>query len=303
MVSSVATRALSCAYIERGPADGEPIILVHGFPDDARTWDAIATELAADGFRTIAPYVRGFGPTRLLPEAERTGETAAITRDVLDLADALGIGRFHVIGHDWGARAAYSLAALAPDRLRTITALANGYATNVAGHEMTAEQLRAYWYQWYFATPRGERALRDARAAFCRDLWRLWSPVWAFDDAVYACTAASFDNPDFVDVVLHSYRCRWGFAPFAASYAADRAAIEAHPLIAIPTAVLMGAEDGATLPESTAGRETYFQAAYGVQVVPGCGHFLPRERPQAVLAAVRALIGGAPREGDTVASR
>jgi len=303
MVNSVATRALSCAYVERGPADGDAIFLIHGFPDDAQTWDAIAPELAADGLRTIAPYVRGFGPTRLLPEADRTGETAAITRDVLELADALGIARFHVVGHDWGARAAYSLAALAPGRIRTITALANGYATNVAGAEMDAEQLRAYWYQWYFATPRGERALRESRAAFCRDLWRLWSPSWAFDEAAYARTAASFDNPDFVEVVLHSYRCRWGFAPFSAAYAADRAAIEAHPAIAIPTAVLMGERDGATLPSSTAGRETFFRAAYHVRVLAGCGHFIPRERPAEVLEAVRALIGGAAREGDAAPSR
>jgi pimeloyl-ACP methyl ester carboxylesterase len=302
-VHSVTTRALSCAYLEHGPADGDAIFLIHGFPDDARTWEAIAPGLAADGLRTIAPYVRGFGATRLLPEAERTGETAAITRDVLDLADALGIERFHVVGHDWGARAAYSLAALAPQRIRTITALANGYATNVASAAMDAEQLRAYWYQWYFATPRGERALRESRAAFCRDLWRMWSPSWTFDETAYAQTAASFENPDFVDLVLHSYRCRWGFAPFAAAYAADRSAIEAHPPIAIPTAVLMGERDGATLPASTAGRETYFRAAYEVRVLAGCGHFIPRERPADVLATVRALISGALAGGDAAASR
>jgi pimeloyl-ACP methyl ester carboxylesterase len=288
MESKIALRALTCAYLERGPADGDVIFLVHGFPDDARTWDAVTPGLTADGFRTIAPFVRGFGPTRLHADAERTGEIAAVARDVLDLADALGIARFHIVGHDWGARAAYTVAALAPERVRTLTALAVAYGTNVGSQTIDAEQLRAYWYQWYFATPRGERALREDRAAFCRDLWRFWSPTWAFDEAEYARTAGSFENPDFVEIVLHSYRQRWGFAPGAAAYAADRAVLEAVPQLRVPASVLMGADDGATLPASAAGRESLFAAGYQVRILPGCGHFIPRERPHDVLTAVQA---------------
>jgi pimeloyl-ACP methyl ester carboxylesterase len=286
MVNSVRTTALDCAYLERGPVDGTPILFVHGFPDDARTWDAVTPALAAAGFRTIAPFVRGFGPTRLQPGAARSGEIAALARDALDLADALGLPRFHFVGHDWGARVGYALAVLAPDRLLTLTALAVAYGTNVPAQAMDVHQLRAYWYQWYFATSRGERALRDERLGFCRDLWRTWSPGWAFTPAEFAQTAASFDNPDFVDVVLHSYRARWGFVPGDPAYAADGAAIERVPPIAVPATVLMGRDDGATLPQSAAGKERFFRAAYTLQILDDCGHFVQREQPQTVIDAV-----------------
>jgi pimeloyl-ACP methyl ester carboxylesterase len=290
--SSVRTAALDCAYLECGPAAGTPVVLVHGFPDDARTWDALAPALAAEGFRTIAPFVRGFGPTRLLPGAARSGEIAALARDVLELAAALGLPRFHFVGHDWGARAGYALAALAPDRLLTLTTLAVAYGASTAVQAMDVHQLRAYWYQWYFATPRGERALRDERAAFCRDLWCTWSPDWQFAPAEYARTAASFDNPDFVDIVLHSYRARWGFAPGFPAYAADSAELERVPPLGVPTVMLMGKNDGATLPHSAAGADRLFSARYALQVLPDCGHFIAREQPGAVFNAVRANAAG-----------
>jgi pimeloyl-ACP methyl ester carboxylesterase len=287
---SVRTDALDCAYLERGPENRPPVLLVHGFPDDARTWSTVAEALANDGFRTIAPFVRGFGPTRLLPGAARSGEIAALARDVLALADALGLAQFHFIGHDWGARAGYALAVLAPDRLLTLTALAVAYGTNVSSQRIDVHQLRAYWYQWYFATPRGEAALRTERAEFCRDLWRTWSPGWQFDPAEYAATAAAFDNPDFVDIVLHSYRVRWGFARGDRAFAADAARLEQIPPIAVPTVVLMGGDDGATLPHSAAGKEHLFTAGYALHVVPNCGHFLQREQPRAVISAARTAL-------------
>jgi pimeloyl-ACP methyl ester carboxylesterase len=289
-VNSIRTAALECAYIERGPADGPVVMLLHGFPDDARTWDHIAEPLAADGFRTIAPFVRGFGPSRLVPGAARTGEIAALARDVLALADALGIAAFSVIGHDWGARAGYALAALAPERIVSLTALAVAYGTNVASQALDVHQLRAYWYQWYFATPRGAAALRDDRAGFCRDLWRTWSPGWNFGEAEYAATAASFENPDFVDIVLHSYRVRWGFAASDPRYVADAAVLDATPSISVPTVVLMGRDDGATLPASAAGKERFFTASYRLEIIAGSGHFLQREQPEAVLGAARSAL-------------
>ncbi len=289
-VSSCRTRSLDCAYIERGPAAGPAVVFVHGFPDDARTWDAVATELAADGYRTFAPFVRGFGSTRLLPGAPRTGETAALARDILEFADALGLERFHLVGHDWGARASYALAVLAPHRLLTLTALAVAYGTNVGAQQLGVEQLRAYWYQWYFATPRGAAALRDDRAAFCRDLWRTWSPGWHFADREYAATAASFENPEFVEIVLHSYRVRWGFAATDPAYASETALLDRLPPVEVPTRVLMGSDDGATLPASAAGKEQYFRAGYELKIVPQCGHFLQREQPATVLAAIRAAV-------------
>ncbi|MFN2459443.1 MAG: alpha/beta fold hydrolase [Candidatus Velthaea sp.] len=289
-MNSIRTRALHCAYYESGPRDGVPMFLIHGFPDDARTWRRVAAALAADGFRTIAPYVRGFGATRLLPNAPRVGEIAAVARDVLDLAEALGIERFHFVGHDWGARAGYALAAVAPQRLLSLSALAVAYATNVAAQRLDVDQLRAYWYQWYFATPRGEAALRDDRRAFCRDLWRTWSPGWNFDEAVYAATAESFESANFVDVVLHSYRQRWGFTAGDPLYARDRAVIESQPQIGVPTLVLMGRDDGATLHGSAAGKEQYFTGAYDLKILDGCGHFVQREQPAATIAALRRFL-------------
>ncbi|MEA2664405.1 MAG: hypothetical protein QOI11_1349, partial [Candidatus Eremiobacteraeota bacterium] len=250
----VRTRELEIAYLERGPRDGPPVLLGHGFPDDARTWDRLAPPLAEAGYRTLAPFVRGFGPTRFAADGvARTGEVAALARDVLAFADALGLRAFHYVGHDWGARAGYSAAALAPERFASLTALAVAYGTNHAAQTMPVEQTRAYWYQWYFATPRGAAELERDRYAFCRALWRFWSPDWSFGDAEYDATAPSFDNPDFVPVVLSSYRQRWGFAPGADAYADDRKALARVPKLATPTLVLMGADDGATLPSSAAG--------------------------------------------------
>ncbi len=287
---SATTPDLHVAYVERGPYDGSPVLLVHGFPDDARTWDRLASALAADGYRTIAPYVRGFGATRFAGGAERTGEVAALARDVLALADALNIERFHYVGHDWGARAGYAAASLAPQRFRSLTALAVAYGTNHASQTMPIDQTRAYWYQWYFATPRGEAELASNAREFCRALWSYWSPHWRVDEAEYDATAASFENPDFLAVVLSSYRQRWGFVPGAAAYAVDREALARVPPISVPTLTLMGRDDGATLPSSTGGKEALFAGPYRVDVIAGSGHFLQREQPDAVAERVRAHL-------------
>lgn len=284
------TRDVRVAYLERGPRGGTPVLLVHGFPDDARTWDRLATALAADGYRTIAPFVRGFGPTRFAAGAERTGEVAALARDALALADALEIERFHFVGHDWGARAGYAAAALAPERLRSLTALAVAYGTNHASQTMPLDQTRAYWYQWYLATPRGEAELASNAHAFCRALWSYWSPRWRFDDAEYDETAASFANPDFLAVVLSSYRQRWGFARGAAAYAGDREVLARVPPLAVPALTLMGRDDGATLPSSTDGKEALFTGPYHVEVIAGSGHFVQREQPDLVAERVRAHL-------------
>ncbi|MBV9439331.1 MAG: alpha/beta fold hydrolase, partial [Candidatus Eremiobacteraeota bacterium] len=185
------------AYREAGPTDGMPVVLVHGFPDDARTWDALAQALAADGRRAIAPFVRGYGATVLDPGVARSGEIAALARDVLALADALQLERFDVVGHDWGARAAYAAAVLAPERIRSLCTLAVPYGTGHSGDRLAFAQIRSYWYQWYFATPLGQVELEDHRAAFCRELWRVWSPGWEPAPGEYEATAASFENPDF----------------------------------------------------------------------------------------------------------
>jgi pimeloyl-ACP methyl ester carboxylesterase len=284
------TRPLRIAYYERGPRDGTPVIMVHGFPDSARTWDRLASALADDGYRTIAPYVRGFGATRFNEGFEHTGEVAALARDVLELADALEIERFHLIGHDWGARAGYGAALLASRRLRSLTALGVVYGTNVPSQVMPVEQTRAYWYQWYFATPRGEAELTNNAHAFCRALWTYWSPGWRFGDDEYDATAAAFLNPDFVTVVLSSYRQRWGFVKGASAYDADREVLAGLAPIAVPTLLLLGRDDGATLPSSADGKEALFTGPYRAEIVPGSGHFVQRERPELVAERVRTHL-------------
>lgn len=287
----VRTPELEIAYLERGPRGGAPVLMVHGFPDDARTWDRLAPVLADAGYRTLAPFVRGFGPTRFAADdGARTGETAALARDVLAFADALGLRQFHYVGHDWGARAGYAAAALAPERFASLTALAVAYGTNHAAQAMPVEQTRAYWYQWYFATPRGAAELERDRHGFCRALWRFWSPGWKFTQAEYDATAASFDNPDFVAVVLSAYRQRWDFVPGADAYARDREVLARVPTLAPPTLVLMGADDGATLPSSADGKERLFSGPYGIELIANSGHFLQRERPDEVARHVLAHL-------------
>jgi pimeloyl-ACP methyl ester carboxylesterase len=284
------TLELDVTVLERGPREGEPVLLVHGFPDDARTWDRVAPALAASGYRTIAPFVRGFGPTRFHDGIERTGEIAALARDILELADALDLGEFHLVGHDWGARAGYAAAVLAPRRIASLTTLGVAYGTNHPGQSMSVEQTRAYWYQWYFATPRGARELETNRHAFCRALWSAWSPGWRFDDDEFDASAVSFENPDFVVVALSSYRQRWGFVPGAVRYAQDRERFEQTPPISVPTQTLMGADDGATLPASATGKEGLFTGPYRLEVIGGSGHFLQRECAEVVSARILAHL-------------
>ena len=286
------TPQLAIAYEERNPQSQDVVVLVHGFPDDARTWDAL---LACEPFanaRTIVPWLRGFGETRFRDAATpRQAHASALARDIVDLLDALGIARCTLVGHDWGARAGYGAAVLAPERIDTLVALAVGYGTNVPGQAMSYAQAQAYWYQWFFATPRGAAALRDDAVALCRHLWRAWSPSWRFDEAEYARTAAAFVAPDFAEIVVHSYRHRWGFAAaeMSAANAADDALLAGLPPIAVPTLVLHGAEDGATLLEATEHRESSFAAAYERIVVRGAGHFVQREAPGIVAAAYAAF--------------
>ncbi|GAC1303401.1 MAG: alpha/beta hydrolase [Vulcanimicrobiaceae bacterium] len=297
MTPSVAlTPRLAVAYEERNPHASDVVVLVHGFPDDARTWDALLAYEPFASARTIVPYLRGFGATRFRDAATpRQAHASALARDVVDLLDALGIARCTLVGHDWGARAAYGAAVLAPERVATLVALSVGYGTNVPGQTMDYAQTQAYWYHWFFATARGTAALRDDRRGLCRHLWRTWSPSWNFSDEAFEATAASFDSPDFAEVVAHSYRHRWGFAaadladPAAVS---DDARLATLPQVAVPTLVVHGDEDGATLLEASAGRESFFTDRYERVVLRGAGHFVQREAPSAVARAYTSFRAG-----------
>jgi pimeloyl-ACP methyl ester carboxylesterase len=295
MFRTTRTPTLEIAYHESGPPGGVPVILLHGWPSDPHDWDGVAPPLAADGCRVLVPWLRGYGPTRFLdPATPRSGQQAALGQDVRDFMDSLGIGRALLGGYDWGGRGACVCSALWPERVRGLVSI-NGYnLQNIprSGNPAAAAQEHRHWYQWYFHTERGRNGLRQNRRDIARLLWRLWSPNWQFDDATFDATAQSFDNPDFVDVTIQSYRHRYGNAPGDPALEPLEARLAEQPPIAVPAIVLHGACDGVGPPEQSEGHARYFTARYQRRVIPVAGHFLSRETPDAVVQAVRDLLAG-----------
>ena len=290
---TVRTPVLEIAYEARGDPQGLPVILLHGFPDDVRAWDGVAAPLAAAGHRALVPYLRGYGPTRFLdPAAPRMAQQAAIGQDLLDFIGALGLPRVALAGYDWGGRAACIAAILAPDRVRALVSVTGYNVQNTLAPPRPAPvaQERAYWYQWYFNTERGRRGLEQNRREICQLLWREWSPSWRFDDATFDRTAQSFENPDFVDVVIHSYRHRYGNAPGEPRFDAIERRLAERPPIEVPTIVLHGAEDTVVPPHRSESHLARFPAGTDRRVVAGAGHFLPRERPAAIAEAILELL-------------
>jgi pimeloyl-ACP methyl ester carboxylesterase len=289
---TVRTPALEIAYEASGPASGFPVILLHGFPDDVRAYDDVAPPLAAAGHRVLVPYLRGYGPTRFVdPRAPRMAQQAALGQDLLDFMDGLGIGRAALAGYDWGGRAACLAAILAPARVRGLVTMGgyNVQDTLAPPRPASAVQERAYWYQWYFNTERGRLGLAQNRRDICRLLWREWSPGWRFDDATFEATAESFDNPDFVEISIHSYRHRHGNAPGDPRFDDVERRLAAGPPITVPTVILYGADDTVTLSRGSDRERTLFPVGTPSHVVAGTGHFLPREPPGAA-AVVDALL-------------
>jgi pimeloyl-ACP methyl ester carboxylesterase len=290
---TVRTPTLEIGYEAHGEGAGFPIVLLHGFPDDVRAWDAVAPPLAADGYRVLVPYLRGYGPTRFLDTAEpRMAQQAAIAQDLLDFLDALSLDRVGLAGYDWGGRAACIAAILAPERVRALVTVGgyNVQNTLAAPQPAAAVEERALWYQWYFNTERGRMGLEQHRRELCRLLWQEWSPGWRFDDATFDSTAASFDNPDFVPVVIHSYRHRHGNAPGDPRFDPIERRLAMRPAITVPTIVLHGAEDGVSPPRRSEGHMALFPAGTARHIVAGAGHFLPREQPGAVVDALLTLL-------------
>ena len=250
-IKRVRTSTLEIAYEESGPATGSPVLLMHGFPYDPRCFDEVVPALVSRGHRAIVPYLRGYGATRFLsPNTMRSGQQGAIGQDLLDLMDALNLPTAVLVGFDWGGRAACVVAALWPERVRGLV-VANGYSIQdiaASVKPVSPEQESRLWYQYYFHTERGRAGLRANRHDLCRLLWRLWSPNWKFDDATYERTAKSFDNPDFVDIVIHSYRHRFGYAPGDPAFEAVERRLAAQPPITAPTIVLQGEGDGVNVP-------------------------------------------------------
>jgi pimeloyl-ACP methyl ester carboxylesterase len=292
---SVETPVLNIAYEESGNPEGFPIVLLHGFPDDVRAFDHVAPPLAKAGHRVLVPYLRGYGPTRFRdPAAPRMAEQAAIGQDLIDFADALGLKQMVFAGYDWGGRAAAIAAALHPDRVRA-TVIIGGYTIqNVFAPQQPAppEVEREFWYQWYFNTERGRAGLAANRRSLCKLLWQTWSPGWRLSDEDYNLTAPSFDNPDFVDVVIHSYRHRNANAPGEQRFQEMERQLAQRPKITAPSILLYGATDplARPTPEVTPAERAVFPALVARRVIPGAGHFLPREKPEAVSSALLELL-------------
>ncbi len=284
------TPMLKLAYEESGPKSGEAVLLVHGWPDSPRTWDKVLPMLHIAGYRTIVPYLRGYGASQFRSKLlgrrpRRTGQPVAFAQDVLDLAHGLGQTRFHYVGHDWGARTGYALAALAPERLKSLTAIAVPFEPGPA-KPPKFPQAQAFWYQWLLCTEPGEMKFRQDPVAFGRAQWETWSPKGWYTQGELEEAAKSWTGKDFEDVVLHSYRSRWGHAAKDPQYARLEARFTATRTLATPTLLLHGIDDRCELTETTEGAERYFTGAYRRVLMDGVGHFPQREAPEDVAGVV-----------------
>jgi pimeloyl-ACP methyl ester carboxylesterase len=286
---------LDIAHIDAGPRTGPPVFLMHGFPYDIHAYAEVLPRLVAQGCRVIVPSLRGFGPTRFLSaDTPRSGEQAALGADLLALMDALAIPQAVLAGYDWGGRAACVVAALWPGRCSGLLSF-NSYNIQAIARAMvpdTPENERSLWYQYYFHSARGHAGLAADRRALCRLLWRTWSPTWAFDDASFDRSAAAFDNPDFVEVVIHSYRHRFGLVPGDPALADTEARLALQPAITVPTLTFDGADDGVRPPAAAAQHGHRFTGPREHAVVPGVGHNMPQEVPGVFADAVLRLVRG-----------
>lgn len=293
-IKMVQTDFLDIAYEEHGDENGFPIVLSHGFPYDVRSFDGVVQPLAEEGYRVLVPYLRGYGLTRLLDQqSPKMAEQAAIAQDLIDFADALELEEIVVAGFDWGNRANCIAAILYPQRIKGIVAI-GGYSvqnTITAGTPAPAILESKLWYQWYFNTERGREGLEQNRHDIIRLLWDTWSPGWQYSDAAYDRSAPSFDNPDFVDVVIHSYRHRHVNVPGEDRFLQIERSLAERPQITVPAIVLRAAESGFGPPSrNPAGDEARFSNLIDRRIVEGAGHDLPAHRPDAVVDALLDLL-------------
>lgn len=286
---------LNIAYYEAGPADGPVVMLMHGFPYDIHSFVDVAPMLAAQGCRVIVPYLRGYGPTRFLdPATPRSGEQAAMGADLMALLDALSIKRAVFSGYDWGGRAACVAAALWPDRCIGLVSVNSYLIQNIAKAMVPLKPQHEVplWYQYYFQLERGRAGLAANRREIAKILWKQWSPNWQFDDACFERTAIAHDNPDYVDVVIHSYRHRFGLADGDPRYAELQRRLAESPAIHVPTITLDGDADGVAPATDGTATAAKFTSSRVHRVIPRAGHNLPQEEPGAFAAAVMELVKG-----------
>ncbi|WEK61423.1 MAG: alpha/beta hydrolase [Candidatus Microbacterium colombiense] len=290
-VEFIDTPLLRVGYETIGEPGGRTVVLLHGFPYDVRSYDDVAPRLAKAGLRVIAPYLRGYGPTRFLSDQTmRSGQQAALGQDVIDLLDALHIEKAIVAGYDWGGRAACVSAALFPERIDGLVTV-SGYAIqDIAGSVEPAAPLdeKLDWYQYYFHSERGRRGLAQYREELCRSLWREWSPQWAEAETAFTASAPSLHNPDFVDVAVHSYRHRFGLAEGDPRYEDLERRLAQRPAISVPTVSVDSGADGFGWFDSSEDA-AHFSGSFERVVLPGAGHNTPQEDPAGFSDAVLTL--------------
>ncbi|MGH6612548.1 alpha/beta fold hydrolase [Sphingomonas sp.] len=280
---------LNIGYIETGPAKGPAVILLHGWPYDIHSFVDVAPLLAAQGYRVIVPHLRGHGTTRFRSAGTfRNGQQAVVALDIIALMDALKIEKAILAGYDWGARTADIIAALWPERCRAIVSV-NGYLINNLERNKLPLPPKAewgWWYQYYFATDRGRAGLEANRHDFAKLIWRFNSPTWMFDDATFDRTAASFDNPDYVAIVIHNYRWRLSLAAGDPRHDAIEQRLAAGPVIGVPAITLDGDSDGVAPATDGTGYAAKFTGKRTHRIIKGVGHNVPQEAPRAFADAV-----------------
>ena len=288
-VKQIEAGLLNVGFVDAGPPDGPPVLLLHGWPYDIHSYDDVIPLLAASGYRLIVPYLRGYGTTRFRSEKTlRNGQQSALAVDTIALLDALEIDQAIVAGFDWGARTADVVAALWPERTKALVSVSGYLIGSQAANQLPLppEAELQWWYQFYFATERGRAGYEKYRREFARLIWRIASPEWDFDDATFERTAASFDNPDHVAIAIHNYRWRLGLADGEPAYDELEQRLAEAPAIGVPTITLEGDANGAPHPEpgSYAGK---FSGSYSHRTIEGgIGHNLPQEAPEAFVKAV-----------------
>jgi pimeloyl-ACP methyl ester carboxylesterase len=282
-LKKVRTAVAEIYYFEDGPTDGSPVFLFHGFPDDPGGFNPVVTHIGGRGLRVIRPYLRGFGPTIVHQAMARNGQMAALGQDVIDLADALEINRFYLVGHDWGSRAGHAAAILAPDRILGLVAVASPFFVDPRMPvRLRLKQTQAFWYQLYFHTREGKLALEQNSAELCEQLWRTWSPTWAFSPQDLQSVLPSLRNPSFPEIVVSYYQHRWHIGNKSAIYETQQAKLETAQTIDVPTLFISGSLDGCTLPDSSRNVEEFYRAGYQRVDLAAVGHFPHRELPEAV---------------------
>ncbi len=287
------TSGITFSFREFGPRTGLPVLLLHGFPYAVSGWDAVVARLEPEKrkLRLFVPSMRGYGETIVTKDNLLSGQEAALAHDTLVFANALGLNRFAIIGHDWGARAGFDACVLAPERVLGHLGLSSSYVM-YGGHDLPPAQVQSYWYQWYFQTAGGAKALRENARELCRHIWHAWSPNWRFSEREFAAQAAYWTNPQFATVVLDSYRHRWGNSLGKPAYAAQQAVLDAKPKakITVPTLFGYGTDDHCVLLAASEDTSRYFTGWYERAAIKGSGHFPPGEDPAAVVKLFDRLL-------------